>query len=62
MTTKRSKTAPVIAQESDFYRVELSGRFERRGTTYLPGGPIRVSAAMFRDMTAAGVIAHGQPV
>ncbi len=61
-TTKRSSRSKAAAPASDFYMVELSDRFPRRGTTYLPGRPIRVSAALYAEMKEAGVIANGQPV
>ncbi|OCC25312.1 hypothetical protein MB02_01165 [Croceicoccus estronivorus] len=64
MTTKsrtRAKADADTKADADFYRVELSGRFPRRGMTYLPGRPLRVSAAIYRDMTEAGVVAHARP-
>ncbi|MFA7597018.1 MAG: hypothetical protein WCY92_11750 [Novosphingobium sp.] len=66
MTTKRTTRGKAAATasttpESDFYVVDLAARFHRRGTTYLPGRPIRVSAALYREMKDAGVIANGKP-
>lgn len=61
MTAKKTIPAEAVGGKSTLKPVALAKRFERRGTVYLPGRPLRVSAALYAEMKKAGVLADGHP-